>query len=161
MTAKPWERTKACKGCAVRNRCTTARNGKLIERNVYTPVFERNRENIQANPELYKRRQAIVEHPFGTLKRQWGYSYVLSKKGMARAAADVGLMLVAYNLRRLLNILGMEAIRAYIQARAVLLICLSNARVRLQRYIHNIRSLAYSAIYLQITIFNQLTSRGF
>jgi transposase len=157
-----WQyRTKACKGCAMRNRCTTARNGKLIERNVYTPVFEQNRENIEANPELYRRRQAIVEHPFGTLKRQWGYSYVLSKKGMARAAADVGLMLVAYNLRRLLNILGIEAIRAYVQASASLLICLSNARVGWQRYIHNIRSLTYSAIYLQITIFNPLTSRGF
>lgn len=150
-----WQyRTKACKGCAVRNLCTTAKNGKLIERNVYTPIFERNRENIQANPELYKRRQAIVEHPFGTLKRQWGYSYILSKKGMARASADVGLMLVAYNLRRLLSILGMEAIRAYVQARVGLLICLSNAGVSLQRYIHFIRSLAYSAIYLQITIFN-------
>src|SRR5690606_22363411 len=80
-------RTKACKTCALRDRCTTAKNGKLIERNVYSPLFEQNRQHIQRNPELYKRRQAIVEHPFGTIKRQWGYSYVLSKKGMGSASA--------------------------------------------------------------------------
>lgn len=114
-------RTKACKTCPVRARCTTAKNGKLIERNTYTPVFELNRHNIAANPDLYKRRQAIVEHPFGTLKRQWGYSFVLTKKGMARASADVGLMLVAYNLRRILTIVGLEALLAYASKCAALL----------------------------------------
>ena len=73
----------------MRAHCATARNGKPIERNIYTPVFERNRHNIQAQPELYRRRQAIVEHPFGTIKRQWGYSYVLTKKGMEQASADI------------------------------------------------------------------------
>ncbi|MER2996697.1 IS1182 family transposase [Pontibacter populi] len=63
-------RTKACKTCPARTRCTTAKNGKLIERNLYSPLFEKNRQNVAANPELYKRRQAIVEHPFGTIKRQ-------------------------------------------------------------------------------------------
>jgi hypothetical protein len=109
-------RTRACRTCAVRARCTTAKNGKLIERNTYTPVFELNRRNILNNPELYRRRQAIVEHPFGTLKRQWGYSYVLTKKGMGSAAADVGLMLVAYNLRRIFNIIGWERLLAYCAA---------------------------------------------
>lgn len=151
-----WQyRTKACKSCVARSRCTTAKNGKLIERNVYTPVFEQNRHNITANPALYKRRQAIVEHPFGTLKRQWGYSYVLSKKGMARASADVGLMLVAYNLRRLLSILGMEAVMAYTHARAAWLIGSSiKVSVQLQRYIENIIiSLNCYVIYLKNTIF--------
>jgi transposase len=114
-------RTRACKTCAVRDLCTTAKNGKLIERNTYTPVFEQNRQNIAANPDLYKRRQAIVEHPFGTIKRQWGYSYVLTKKGIERASADVGLMLVAYNLRRILHVVGLEALLAYAKAGAAFL----------------------------------------
>lgn len=109
-------RTSACKRCVARDLYTTAKNGKLIERNTYTPVFEKNRQNIAAAPSLYKRRQAIVEHPFGTLKRQWGYSYVLPKKGIARASADVGLMLVAYNLRRILHIVGLERLLAYNRA---------------------------------------------
>ncbi|QMU29502.1 IS1182 family transposase [Adhaeribacter radiodurans] len=159
-----WQyRTRSCKSCLARIRCTTAKNGKLIERNVYSPVFEKNRANITANPELYKRRQAIVEHPFGTLKRQWGYSYVLSKKGIARASADVGLMLVAYNLRRLLHILGMQAVMAYIQARAALLIgSRTKVSVQLQRYMENITiSLNCYFIYLKNTIFMKLSSRGY
>jgi hypothetical protein len=125
-------RTSSCKTCAARDLCTTAKNGKLIERNTYTPVFERNRQNIAANPGLYKRRQAIVEHPFGTLKCQWGYSYVLTKKGMARASADVGLMLVAYNLRRILHIVGLERLLAYARGCAVFLSNLGMVNLRLE-----------------------------
>ncbi|WP_439881002.1 IS1182 family transposase [Pontibacter sp. MBLB2868] len=155
-------RTKACKTCAARARCTTARNGKLIERNTYTPVFERNRRNIAAQPDLYKRRQAIVEHPFGTLKRQWGYSYVLTKQGMERASADVGLMLVAYNLRRIFNIVGLERLLAYYAAslsvlwtlKAMFWACWRGCRQR-------IKVPSSSAIYLQIAIFNQEPSGGF
>jgi len=100
-------RTKQCKSCPVRSLCTaSAQNGKLIERNIYTEAFEANRANIEAEPELYKRRQAIVEHPFGTIKRQWGFDHVLPKKGCKRASADVGLIFIAYNLRRIRNILN-------------------------------------------------------
>lgn len=123
-------RTRACSTCPVRALCTTAKNGKLIERNTYTPVFELNRRNIQAQPALYRRRQAIVEHPFGTLKRQWGYSYVLTKRGMERAAADVGLMLVAYNLRRILHIVGLEALLTYAKAYAGFLSVLWAMRIK-------------------------------
>lgn len=154
-------RTKACKSCPVRDRCTTAKNGKLIERNTYTPVFERNRQNIAANPELYKRRQAIVEHPFGTIKRQWGYSYVLTKKGMERASADVGLMLVAYNLRRIFHIVGWERMLAYLRA------CASrvhfwNAFTDCWQHLGQIIKMTRNRVlYLQIAIFNQQTSRGY
>jgi hypothetical protein len=64
---------------------------------------------------LYKRRQAIVEHPYGTLKRQWGFSYILTKKWISRASSDVGLMLVAYNLRRIMNILTRDRLKEYLR----------------------------------------------
>ena len=51
-----------------------------------------NRKAYQEKEHLYKRRQAIVEHPYGTLKRQWGFNYILTKIGMKRASADVGFM---------------------------------------------------------------------
>ena len=63
-----------------------------------------------------KQRQSIVEHPFGTIKRQWGFYFILSKKGLARASADVGLMVTAYNLRRLMNILCIDVFREAIIA---------------------------------------------
>jgi len=63
---------------------------------------------------LYKRRQEIVEHPYGTIKRQWGFSYILTKKGIARAGSDVGFMFIAYNLRRIGNILTMNVLKEYL-----------------------------------------------
>jgi len=61
-----------------------------------------------------------VEHPYGTLKRQWGFSYIMTKKNIKRASADVGLMMTAYNLRRLINIIGLKRFRKYLEARVAL-----------------------------------------
>ena len=58
---------------------------------------------------------AIVENPFGTLKRQWGFNYILTKKGITRASSDVGLMFIAYNLRRILNILTQDQLKEYLR----------------------------------------------
>jgi hypothetical protein len=56
-----------------------------------------------------------VEHPYGTIKRQWGFNYILTKKGMARAGSDVGFMFIAYNLRRIGNILTRDVLREYLK----------------------------------------------
>ena len=64
---------------------------------------------------LYKRRQTIVEHPFGTMKRQWGFSYILTKRGISRASSDVGFMFIAYNLRRIGNILTSNVLKEYLR----------------------------------------------
>ncbi len=104
-------KTKACKSCPVRAQCTTAKqNGKIVQRSEFAKYVEENAKRVAKNQGLYKRRQAIVEHPFGTLKRQWGFTYILSKQGKQRASADVGFMLIAYNLKRLINIIGLEAL---------------------------------------------------
>ncbi len=99
-------KTKACRDCPVRHLCTTAKhNGKIIQRSEFTQYIEANAERVAKNEELYKRRQAIVEHPFGTMKRQWGFDHIVTKKGISAASADFGLVAIAYNLKRLLNIL--------------------------------------------------------
>ena len=67
------------------------------------------------NETYYKRRQAIVEHPYGTIKRQWGFSYIMTKKYIHRAKADVGLVMIAYNLRRIINIMGIEVLKEYLE----------------------------------------------
>ena len=74
-----------------------------------------NRERINQNKELYRKRQQIVEHPYGTIKRQWGFSYILTKKGINRASADVGLMFTAYSFRRIINIIGINELKKYLQ----------------------------------------------
>ena len=110
-------KTRNCKDCLVRDRCTKSeKNGKIVQRRQYAENIEANRKRIEENPEVYKKRQAIVEHPFGTIKRQWGFSYVLTKKYLHRASADIGFMMLAYNLRRLINIIGKEGFRKYLNA---------------------------------------------
>ncbi len=108
-------RTPACKRCDVKAKCTKAKqNGKIIQRSGYTRQLEANKERVKANKGLYKKRQQIVEHPFGTIKRQWGFSYVMTKKSIQRANADIGFMMVAYNLRRLINIIGVDILKQYL-----------------------------------------------
>jgi len=114
-------KTKACKSCKAINECTknTRGRGRVIERTEHASYIEQNRKNYEKHQKFYKRRQAIVEHPYGTIKRQWGFSYIITKQGKARASADVGFMFIAYNLRRLINILGKEGIKAYLKVLSV------------------------------------------
>jgi len=107
--------TKACKSCSVKHLCTKSTKGKGIHRSEFHEYIQINKEQVELNKTLYKRRQAIVEHPYGTIKRQWGFSYIMTKKSMKRASADVGLMMAAYNLRRIINILGVERLRKYLE----------------------------------------------
>ncbi|WP_240607754.1 IS1182 family transposase [Marixanthomonas spongiae] len=98
-------KTRACKQCPVRDRCTRAKaNGKVIQRSQFTQNIQNNAQRVRKNESLYKKRQALVEHPYGTLKRQWGFDHILTKKGIMAASADFGLMAIAYNLKRILKL---------------------------------------------------------
>ena len=108
-------KTKSCLNCKVRKRCTKSKTGKLISRSEHSWLLERNQKLANQNKDLYKQRKAIVEHPYGTIKRQWGFSYITTKKGMQRASADLGLMFTAYNFRRLITILGKKRLSKYLR----------------------------------------------
>ena len=107
--------TKACKDCPVKTECSKTKYGKAIQRSEYQELIENNKINIQNNENYYKQRQAIVEHPYGTIKRQWGFNHIMTKKYKHRAEADVGLIFIAYNLRRLMNILGTEVLKEHLK----------------------------------------------
>lgn len=113
-------KTKECKNCPVKNLCTTNKDGRCIERSEHAEYIEKNRLNIAGKPKVYKQRQAIVEHPYGIIKRQWGFYYITTKKGKKRASADVGLMFVAFNLRRLMNIIDKNMFKKFLQELAFL-----------------------------------------
>jgi len=108
-------KTKNCLSCSVMDLCTKNKNGRLIERTEYAPYIEQNKLNIEANPKLYKKRQAIVEHPYGIIKRQWGFYYIMTKKGIKHASADVGLIFTAFNLRRLMNIIDKSTLKKFLK----------------------------------------------
>jgi len=108
-------KTKAGKHCPFRPQYTRSKKGRLIQRSEYAEYYERNRSNTIEKEHLYKQRQEIVEHPYGTIKRQWGFSYILTKKGIKRTSSDVGFMFIAYNLRRIANILSPEVLKEYLR----------------------------------------------
>lgn len=104
--------TKACLVCPVKDQCSKAKYGKGIQRSEFQQYINNNKEHIDQNKNYYRRRQAIVEHPYGTIKRQWGFSYILTKKFIKRAEADVGFIFIAYNLRRIINLVGINALQS-------------------------------------------------
>jgi ribosomal protein RSM22 (predicted rRNA methylase) len=109
--------TKQCKTCPARELCTkSAANGKQVRRSEFTENIENNKRRVRENEKTYKRRQAIVEHPYGTIKRQWGFNYIITKKYFERAEADFGLIMTAYNLRRIFNIAGIAKLMKYLNS---------------------------------------------
>ena len=108
--------TRACKNCELRALCTNNKGGRMLERSEHAELINANKWRHDKQKALYRRRQAIVEHPYGIIKRQWGFNYIMTKKTIKRASADVGFIFISYNLRRLLNIIGIEAFRSYLLA---------------------------------------------
>jgi ABC-type arginine transport system ATPase subunit len=74
------------------------------------------RSECKKNLQIYRKRQAIVEHPFGIIKRQWDFYYIMTKKSIKRASADVGIIFTCYNLRRIFNILDKDVLKEYLKA---------------------------------------------
>jgi hypothetical protein len=67
--------------------------------------MERNNERVIASPNYYRQRQQLAKHPFGTLKRQRGFTFTLMK-GKEKVLGEVGLKFIGYNLTRCVSILG-------------------------------------------------------
>jgi len=92
------------------------KKGRSIERSEYEEALEANRRRVAQNKALYRRRQAIVEHPFGTIKRSWGYTYTLLRR-IRKVTGEFSLIFTAYNMRRSVSILTfkglMEALKTW------------------------------------------------
>lgn len=128
---KHYKNRKACNACELRAKCTTNKNGRFIERSIYQEVLEENEKRVNENPEYYKLRQQVTEHQFGTLKRSWDFSYTLMK-GKDHVLSEVNLMMMCYNLRRLMSILEIKELKSRLKE-FVLIIkhCYKNKRAYL------------------------------
>ncbi|NGY37181.1 IS1182 family transposase [Flavobacterium sp. XN-5] len=112
-------KTNACMSCALFTKCTTNKKGRLIERSQYADLIYENKVRIENNYEVYRRRQAIVEHPYGVIKRQWDFYYIMTKKTIKHASADVGLIFTAYNLKRIFNLIDQNELKQYLKTVAL------------------------------------------
>jgi transposase len=107
-------KTHKCLTCPVFHLCTNNKKGRLIERSEYAEAVEENLKWVKEHKEKYLKRQQIVEHAFGTIKRGWGYCYTLMK-GLRKVSADMGLIYLCYNLKRVMNILTPPILVAKLQ----------------------------------------------
>jgi hypothetical protein len=97
--------TTACRTCAIKARCTRNKEGRRITRWGHEHILEKMPQRVEANPALMKRRQQIVAQPFGTIKHWHDQGYFLMK-GLEKVRAEFSLSTLAYNLRRVVTILG-------------------------------------------------------
>jgi transposase len=109
-------RTTACRACPVKHLCTAKADGRReIERSQYAEALELNNKNYKEQYALYRKRQEINEHIFGTIKRVWGYYYT-NLKGLKKVNGEWSLIMTVYNMKRSLNILGFDKLMEKLHA---------------------------------------------
>ena len=104
-------RTQKCKECPVKHLCTSRAAGREIDRSQYADAVEENNKRYHENPQLYRKRQEINEHIFGTIKRQWGYNHT-NLTGLEKVNGEHSLIMLVYNIKRSINILGIAELIA-------------------------------------------------
>src|SRR4030095_7477348 len=98
-------KTSQCLTCPVKHLCTRAAGGRVLTRFEYQEAIDANNKRVAENKESYQKRKCVSEHPFGTVKRAWGYTYTLLK-GIKKVTGEFALIFTCYNLKRAINILG-------------------------------------------------------
>ncbi len=105
---------KACRDCPLRPRCTN-NNFRAVSRLEGEDALDRMAARVKARPEILDRRRETVEHPFGTIK-QWMNQGAFLMRGLDKVRAEFSLTALVYNLRRALNILGVEKLMEAVAA---------------------------------------------
>jgi len=106
--------TNTCRTCALKSRCTTGVQ-RRITRWEHEHVLEAVQRRLDEDPKAMRRRRETVEHPFGTIKARMGAMHFLMKT-LPRVAAEMALHVLAYNLTRVLNIIGPGRLMAAMRA---------------------------------------------
>jgi len=106
--------TNACQSCAIKHSCTTGKE-RRITRWEHERVLEAVQRRLDEHPEKMRQRRETVEHPFGTIK-SWMGSTHFQMKTLKHVGTEMALHVLAYNMKRVMRILGvgglMEAIHA-------------------------------------------------
>jgi transposase len=106
--------TNACRNCALKPSCTSGKE-RRITRWEHEHVLETVQRRLDKNPQAMRQRRETVEHPFGTLKMRMGATHFLMKR-LPKVATEMALHVLAYNLTRVMNIMGVQPLMAAITA---------------------------------------------
>ena len=105
--------TTACPSCPLKSRCTTGPQ-RRISRWEHEHLLEAVQQRLDGNPQAMRLRRETVEHPFGTLKMRMGATHFLMRR-LPKVATEMALHVLAYNLTRVMNIIGVQALVAAIR----------------------------------------------
>ena len=94
---------RACKNCPNKDKCTKSSKGRVVHRDEHEEQINAATKRYNENYELYKLRQQIAEHPFGTIKRTLGFTYFLTRR-LENVKTENFLHVITYNLKRVLDI---------------------------------------------------------
>ena len=110
-------KSKECTVCKSKELCTKQNKGRVIYRWEYEEVLEDMRKRVKLNRDKVKKRQWLIEHVFGTMKRNFNHGYFLTR-GIDKVGGEMGLTVLAYNIRRVLNILGVDGLIAAVKLKS-------------------------------------------
>ena len=105
---------QACRGCTIRLQCTN-KPFRYVSRLENEAVLDRMQARIAQRPDILDQRRETVEHPFGTIK-QWMNQGAFLMRGLENVRAEFSLTALAYNLRRVLNIVALPKLIAALPA---------------------------------------------
>jgi transposase len=106
--------TTACPRCPLKAQCTPGAQ-RRITRWEHEHLLEAVQQRLDANPQAMRVRRETAEHPFGTLKMRMGATHFLTKR-LPKVATEMALHVLAYNMTRVMNIIGVKPLLATIQA---------------------------------------------
>ena len=106
--------SSACSQCAIKAQCTPSEH-RRVSRWEHQAVLDAMERRLDRAPDSMRIRRQTVEHPFGTLKAWMGATHFLTKT-LDRVSTEMGLYVLAYNLKRVMKILGSEALMKAIRA---------------------------------------------
>ena len=106
--------TNVCQHCAIKARCTTAKE-RRITRWEHEHLLDAVQRRLDENPQAMRQRRETVEHPFGTIKMWMGATHFLMKR-LKNVRTEMALSVLAYNLTRVMNIIGIRPLMAAIRA---------------------------------------------
>jgi hypothetical protein len=106
--------TNVCRDCGLKAGCTTGKE-RRITRWEHEHILVEVQRRLDNNPRAMRQRRETVEHPFGTMKARMGATHFLTKT-LPKVAAEMALSVLAYNLTRVMNIVGTKPLMAAIAA---------------------------------------------
>jgi transposase len=104
-------RARGCRECALKSQCTRNKANRTITREANEHLMEAMAERMKREPEKFKLRKTLAEHPFGTIKRFFGYTHFLLK-GLEKVRCEWSLITLVYNLKRTLKLVSFEKLMA-------------------------------------------------